>query len=80
MNKNITVKLYRNPLTKGRYRNNPCVCGSGKKMKQCHGSQRVISRSEMIEVSEMVRKIGDNMTDFAIRQAKQDEINNNSED
>lgn len=38
--------LFRNPMNKGAYRNNPCICGSGKKLKQCHGREPFLSAED----------------------------------
>lgn len=35
-----------NPLAKGINRNLPCVCGSGKKVKKCHGQELVITQEQ----------------------------------
>ena len=40
MEKKIDV-VY-NPLCSGKWANKPCVCGSGKKIKKCHGQYRAI--------------------------------------
>ncbi len=44
---------YINPLYAGKLRNKPCICSSGKKMKKCHGRNRVISHLEMEELKEI---------------------------
>lgn len=33
-----------NPLIKGRVRNLPCICGSGKKIKSCCGTKRLVPK------------------------------------
>ena len=39
-----------NPLNKGIYRNMLCPCGSGKKVKKCHGNKLVIQKDEYDEI------------------------------
>lgn len=34
---------YKNPLYSGEYRNKPCPCYSGEKVKKCHGSVRSLT-------------------------------------
>lgn len=48
--------LYGNPYAKGAYRNAPCICGSGKKMKKCHGGERLVSEKELKELYDIDRK------------------------
>jgi uncharacterized protein YecA (UPF0149 family) len=50
----IKPKLYRNPLHIGCLRNKPCVCGSGKKIKQCHGQKYAIPHEEAKAISELI--------------------------
>lgn len=45
---------YFNPLSAGKYRNNPCVCGSGKKIKKCHGIKSTIPYTEYKMVVQMI--------------------------
>lgn len=35
-----------NPLIDGNLRNTPCLCGSGKKVKKCHGVKRIITSED----------------------------------
>lgn len=37
---------FKNPLHSGKYRNNPCPCGSGKKNKKCHGKNSTMTEGE----------------------------------
>lgn len=41
--------LLRNPLYIPKFGNRPCVCGSGKKMKKCHGKEYAITKEEYEE-------------------------------
>lgn len=62
---------YFNPLAAGEYRNNPCVCGSGKKIKKCHGKERKVSLDERREIVRMVNEFNIKFqTEFA-KQAEQ---------
>lgn len=45
-----------NPLNKGIYRNMLCPCGSGKKVKKCHGTRLVISQDEYDEIMNLQDK------------------------
>jgi uncharacterized protein YecA (UPF0149 family) len=47
-------KLFRNPLHIGSLRNKPCVCGSGKKIKNCHGVKYILPEEEAKEVAQML--------------------------
>lgn len=42
-------KFY-NPLAEPSYRNKLCICGSGYKVKACHGINRVVNRREYEEI------------------------------
>lgn len=66
-------KLYANPLYIGALRNQPCICGSGKKIKQCHGQARTLQAEEAKALSEMITNY-DNQ-----KQILQDLINQNRE-
>ena len=46
------MSLYRNPMAKGEYRNHPCICNSGKKMKKCHGANSAVTLEEFKEIQE----------------------------
>lgn len=59
-------KLYRNPLHNGALRNQICICGSGKKIKRCHGQQYAIPETDAKAINQMV-------ADYSINQSK---INN----
>lgn len=39
----MNTKRKHNPLHKGKMRNYPCICGSEKKMKHCHGKDASVS-------------------------------------
>jgi len=49
-------KLFRNPLHMGAIRNKPCICGSGKKIKQCHGEKYAILEEEAKAISEIITR------------------------
>ena len=44
---------YKNPLAKGKFRNGACYCGSGKKIKHCHGKDSSITMKQMKEIQEI---------------------------
>jgi len=46
--------LFNNPLSAGALRNQPCVCGSGKKIKHCHGVKRNVSKSECDDIFKLI--------------------------
>ena len=56
-------KLYRNPLNRGKYRNDPCPCGSGKKIKKCHGVKAAVTRSELDSIITMVNNFNKRFKD-----------------
>lgn len=60
-------KLFRNPLHIGSLRNRPCLCGSGKKIKQCHGQKYGVSLDDAKAINQMVAEYG----------KKQQQLNNN---
>lgn len=41
---------YRNPLYASEYRNMPCPCLSGKKVKKCHGREYSVKKDEYDEI------------------------------
>ena len=45
---------YQNPLNKGKYRNDPCPCGSGKKIKRCHGIKNLVTMPELETIHKMI--------------------------
>lgn len=45
---------YKNPIASGKFRNDPCPCGSGKKIKKCHGVKDVLSKDELDSIITMV--------------------------
>lgn len=47
-------KLYRNPLCIGALRNKPCICGSGKKIKQCHGQKYAVTLEDAKAINELL--------------------------
>jgi hypothetical protein len=48
------MKTYRNPLHVGSLRNKPCPCGSGKKIKHCHGEKYGITEAEAKAINEIL--------------------------
>ena len=56
MDGTIELHLINNPFYKGDMRNQICVCGSGKKMKSCHGKHPRITIPEATEIYEMATK------------------------
>jgi uncharacterized protein YajQ (UPF0234 family) len=50
----LPKKLYRNPLHAGALRNQGCICGSGKKIKRCHGQKYAILKDEAKEINQMI--------------------------
>ena len=47
-------KQYRNPLSGGNLRNKICLCGSGKKVKRCHGKDYAIDVIKHNEISRLI--------------------------
>jgi uncharacterized protein YecA (UPF0149 family) len=47
-------KIFRNPLHIGSLRNVPCPCGSGKKIKKCHGESYALPESEAKAIAQML--------------------------
>lgn len=62
--KEMSLMLYDNPIHRGRYRNHPCVCGSGKKMKKCHGESQKLRSDEYHEVMRLGREHNQRAEDF----------------
>ena len=50
-------KRYANALAGGTYRNQKCICGSGKKTKKCHGVKLIINQEEKDEIDFIYGKI-----------------------
>jgi len=46
-------QLYKNPLSKGKYRNGACYCGSSKKIKHCHGREAAITKKQLEEIQDI---------------------------
>lgn len=46
----MSEKMKFNPLHKGTNRNMPCPCGSGKKVKKCHGIKSAVTYTEYNEI------------------------------
>ena len=51
-----TKQEYYNPLYDGKIRNEPCVCFSGKKLKNCHGSKMILTEQEMKEHQTVIKR------------------------
>lgn len=49
-------KKYFNPISSGKFRNHPCHCGSGKKIKKCCGQKTAITMVELKNIEENVKK------------------------
>lgn len=45
-----------NQLAKGKYRNAKCICGSGLKMKNCHGQKYRLSIEEFEANNKMIHE------------------------
>lgn len=45
-----------NPLNKGSNRNMPCVCGSGKKVKKCHGIKTALTYTEYNQIVKWINE------------------------
>lgn len=50
------IRIFRNPLHFGEYRNKKCVCGSGVKIKNCHGVDRGLTEDELKNINDMTLK------------------------
>ena len=48
--------MYVNPLAKGKFRNMQCICGSGKKVKKCHGRDHAIDVLKLNEINRLIDK------------------------
>ncbi len=48
-------KRYINPLAQGTLRNKPCICGSGKKIKRCHGQDMAVSVHKLNQITRMLQ-------------------------
>lgn len=64
MNYEDTPKFF-NSLSEGRLRNDLCLCGSGKKVKKCHGKERLILKHEHNEVVELINTYNNNLKSMA---------------
>lgn len=68
---------YFNPIGSGKYRNMVCVCGSGKKIKKCHGSKHSVTKEEREDIIRMVNEFNVNFnTEFAKQAEKALEATN----
>lgn len=55
--KSLEGKIKFNPLYDGKYRNAICICGSGKKIKKCHGKDRLIDTIDYNEILDLVERL-----------------------
>ena len=58
---------YFNPLSDGKYRNSNCICGSGKKIKKCHGKERLLIRIDYDEVVNLIETYNNNLKAMATK-------------
>lgn len=63
---------YQNPLARGKYRNDPCVCGSGKKVKKCHGVKHALSKAELDETIDMINNFNKRFQEALGKNAKEE--------
>lgn len=49
-------KPLRNPFRNGRYANEKCFCGSGQKVKKCHGREYTLTEEEMKTAKDLFEK------------------------
>lgn len=62
---------YFNPLSNGKYRNNLCVCGSGKKIKKCHGKEFTVPWDERQKIVRWINEFNVKFqTEFAKEAAR----------
>lgn len=53
---NSRAAKYVNPLGKGKLRNMICICGSGKKVKKCHGKDHAVDSLMLNEINRIIDK------------------------
>ena len=51
-----------NPLANGNLRNKLCICGSGKKVKKCHGRDKVINKDKLDEIIKIHKSLTDKVS------------------
>jgi hypothetical protein len=56
--------MFRNPMAHGQYRNHPCICGSGKKMKKCHGKEYAITAEELEAIKTLGKEHNQRVHEF----------------
>jgi uncharacterized protein YecA (UPF0149 family) len=57
----MKTPVYCNPISNGKNRNKPCFCGSGKKIKKCHGEKDRISLDELQEIKRLWDKANEEL-------------------
>lgn len=50
----VPKMIFTNPLSNGAHRNTACPCGSGKKIKRCHGREATVTGAERAEIMTMI--------------------------
>lgn len=65
-------KRYQNPLSRGKLRNDPCPCGSGKKIKKCHGVKHALSKDELADIHEMINNFNKRFKEALEKNAKEE--------
>lgn len=58
-----TPKFF-NSLSEGKLRNELCICGSGKKVKKCHGKDRLVTFEQKNEISELMKIYSSKIQNF----------------
>lgn len=58
-----TPKFF-NHLSDGKLRNELCLCGSGKKVKKCHGKDRLVTVEQKNEISELIKIYNSKIENF----------------
>ena len=59
-----------NPLSSGKLRNDPCPCGSGKKIKKCHGVESTLPRDELALIRDMINNFNKRFSEAIQKNAK----------
>lgn len=65
-----TTGDYFNPLFEGKHRNEKCVCGSEKKIKKCHGRERLLFHHEYDEVIKFINVHNANLKSMVNKNGK----------
>lgn len=64
---------FMNPISSGKYRNDPCPCGSGKKIKKCHGVKTDITLEERNEINGWIQSFNKRLAD-ALKHGRMKEV------